>query len=442
MAILPPNEKEKPDKQHPMWEYLNNGYNFSPPQRGEIREGLILKIEPEQVIVDIGAKRDAIVPEKDLERLSEDELEELEPGKRIQTYIMNPMGQEGELVASINLALQQEDWDRAHELLDSDDIVECEVTGYNKGGLLVSFGRLQGFVPASHVAGFYQQSGNRQSRLASYIGEILPLKVIEVDHDQRRLVLSNRKAQKEWEAEQRADLIDELEVGDVRRGTVVGMADFGAFIKINDATGLAHISELSWRQIDHPSEVVAIGDEVEAYVLDLDPERNRISLSLKRLQPNPWENIEERYYIGDSVRGEVVNVVDFGAFVEVEPGVEGLIHASEMGQFDGQPDQVLSAGNRVAARIIHLDPENQRMGLHLLDITEPEAEEQLEGTQERDETEKPAAEQPAVEAEPEEVDEPTSEAEELEATEPPEADVSADTTEEAEAGEPALEPAG
>lgn len=414
LPILSPQEQSTPDKDHPMWEYINDGYNYSEPQRGEIREGLILKIEPERIIVDVGAKRDAVVPEKDLERLSEEELARLEPGMRIQTFIMNPWGQDDELVVSINLALQQEDWNRAAALLDNDEIIECEVTGYNKGGLLVSFGRLQGFVPASHIEGFYQKDGNRQSRLAQYIGEILPLKVIEVDRDRRRLVLSNRKAQKEWEEEQRADLIEELEVGDVRRGTVVGMADFGAFIRIDEATGLAHISELSWRQINHPREVLEVGEEVEAYVLDLDPERNRISLSLKRLQPNPWEGIEERYYIGDSIRGEVVNIVDFGAFVEVEPGVEGLIHISEMGRFEGQLDQVLSVGEKVAARVIHLDPEDQRMGLHLLDVLRPETEETPE------ETEEPEADELAAEAEQvkteesTEIEEVTVEAEELE----------------------------
>lgn len=395
MPILPPEEKQKPNEDHPMWEYINDGYSYSAPQRGEIREGLILKIEPEQITVDIGAKRDAIVPEKDLELLSEDERAKLEPGTRIRTFIMNPMGRDDELVASINLALQQEDWDRAEELLDSGDIIECEVTGYNKGGLLVSFGRLRGFVPASHVEGFYQQRGNRQSRLAEHIGQILPLKVIEVNQNRRRLVLSNHKAQKEWEEEKRADLIEELQVGDTRHGTVVGMADFGAFIKINGATGLAHISELSWEQINHPSEVLEVGDDVDVYVLDLDPERNRISLSVKRLQPNPWEGVEERYYIGDSVQGEVVNVVDFGTFVQVEPGVEGLIHTSEMGKFDGQPDQVLSVGDEIAVRVIHLDPENQRMGLHLLDVIEPETEERAEET----EAEQPEAGEPTPEAE-------------------------------------------
>lgn len=372
MPILSPKEKEIPDKEHPMWEYLQNGYGYSPPRRGQIREGVILAVEPDQIIVDVGAKRDAIVPERDLERLSEAELEGLEPGDQIQTFVMNPMGPNEELLVSINLALQQEDWDRAEALLDSGEIIECEVTGYNRGGLLVSFGRLQGFVPASHVAHFYQRNTSRQSRLATYVEQTLPLKVIEVDRDQRRLVLSNRNAQRAWEEQRRAELIEELKVGDVRQGTVVGLVDFGAFIEVDGASGLAHISELSWHQTQHPREVLELGEDVDVYVMGLDPERNRISLSVKHLQPNPWDNVEERYYIGDSVHGQVVNVVDFGAFVEVEPGVEGLIHASEMGEFDGQPDQVLSAGDDVVARIIHLDPEDQRMGLHLLEVEEPE----------------------------------------------------------------------
>lgn len=355
-----------------MWEYINNGYSYSPPYRGQIREGIILEVEPDQIIVDVGAKRDAVVPEKDLEFLSADERAKLQPGARVRTFVINPMGPDDELVVSINLALQQEDWERARALLESGDIIECKVTGYNRGGLLVSFGRLQGFAPASQVEGSYQHEGGRQSWLAHYVGQTLPLKVIEVDQDRSRLVLSNLEAQKEWEKEKRAALIENLQVGEVRRGIVVGVANFGAFIEINGATGLAHISELSWSQVNHPSEVLEIGQEVDVYILDLDPKHNRIALSLKRLQPNPWEGIEERYYIGDAVQGEVVNVVDFGVFVQVEPGVEGLIHLSEMGEFTGQPDQVLSVGDGVTARVIHLDSDNQRMGLHLLAVKRPE----------------------------------------------------------------------
>ncbi|MBS1253725.1 MAG: 30S ribosomal protein S1 [Anaerolineales bacterium] len=438
MSILPPGVSQEPDNDHPMWEYINNGHNFSAPERGEIREGIILRIESRQIIVDVGAKRDAIVPEKDLERLSEEELTGLEPGQRIQAFIMNPMGHDEELVASINLALQQEDWNRSEVLLDNGDIVECEVSGYNKGGLLVFFGRLQGFVPASHIENFYARGGDRQRRLAEYVEKTLPLKVIEVDQNRRRLVLSNRKAQKEWEEEKRADLIEELESGEVRHGKVVGMADFGAFIKIDGATGLAHISELSWGQVNHPSEVMEVGDEVDAYVLDLDPERNRISLSLKRLQPNPWEGIEQRYFIGDAIQGRVVNVVDFGAFVEVEPGVEGLIHSSEMGTFEGQPDQIVSTEDEVAARVIHLDPDGQRMGLHLLDIVEEEAEEAAESEDSIAELEAESAE---AEAEDLETEAP-AEAEEPEIEDSIEVEETEAEVEMAKTAEPVLEPAG
>jgi predicted RNA-binding protein with RPS1 domain len=230
---------------------------------------------------------------------------------------------------------------------------------------------------------------------------------------------------------------------------VVGLADFGAVIEIDGATGLAHISELSWRQIRHPREVLDMGDEVDVYVLDLDPERNRISLSMKHLQPNPWEGIEERYYIGDSIEGEVVNVVDFGAFVQVEPGVEGLIHTSEMGQYAGDPREVLSIGEKVMARIIHLDPDDHRMGLHLLDIDRPEGEEAAESETEAEPaaaeaeaeasaeqgptaevgadagTEQgPAAEADEVEAEASAEQGPTAEASDMEA----EANVELDTT--------------
>jgi small subunit ribosomal protein S1 len=154
LPIVPPGTQQEPDEDHPMWEYINDGYNFQVPERGEIREGVILSVASDQVIVDVGAKRDAIVPARDLELMSDKDKERLKPGARIQTLILNPMGEDEELVVSINLALQQEDWDEAEELLESGDIVECEVTGYNRGGLLVDFGRIQGFVPASHIVGF------------------------------------------------------------------------------------------------------------------------------------------------------------------------------------------------------------------------------------------------------------------------------------------------
>ena len=349
-----------------MWEYLQNGRNYRPLRRGDIREGLILKIEPHEIIVDIGSKRDAVIPASDLARLSEEELQALKPGDRVPVFVLNPAGRDDEPVVSLNLALEQEDWERAEALLESGEIVEAKVTGYNKGGLIVRFGRLQGFVPASHVAGLDYREATLQKQLAQRVGETLPLKVIEVDRERRRLVFSHREAQAKWQEQRRARLIEELEIGEVRRGVVTGLADFGAFVDIGGAEGLLHVSELAWHEVRHPKDVLEVGQEIDVYILDLDPERNRIALSLKHLQPDPWATVGGRYQVGQVVEGEVVNVVKFGAFIRVEPGIEGLIHASEMGELQAEdPSQVLHPGDIVEAEIIALHPEQRKMGLRL-----------------------------------------------------------------------------
>ena len=375
-------EEQQNKEQHPMWEYLHDGHNYRPLRRGDIREGLIVKVDANEVIVDIGAKRDAVIPASDLARLSEEERKALKPGDRIPVFILNPSGRDEEPVGSLNLALEQQDWERAEELLKTGEIVEAEVIGYNKGGLIVRFGRLRGFVPASHVASRDQREGNRQKQLAQHVGMTLPLKVIEVNRERRRLVFSHREALAEWQEQQRAKLIEELEVGEVRHGVVTGLTDFGAFVDLGGAEGLIHISQLSWHSVQHPSEVLKVGQEVDVYVMDLDPERNRIALSLKLLQPDPWTTAAGRYEVGQVVEGDVVNVVKFGAFVRIEPGIEGLIHISELGALQtDDARQVLHVGDRVRVEIISLQPEEHKMGLRLLEVLHPEEPEAMEAPQ-------------------------------------------------------------
>lgn len=261
------------------------------------------------------------------------------------------------------------DWEEAARLSAEGGIVQGQVIGYNKGGLLVQFNRIRGFVPASQVAQLHGRTAaeERQQALQRMVGQTIPLKVIEVDRDRNRLVLSERSATQEWRKAQKQRLLTELQPGDVLTGRVNQLTNFGAFIDLGGADGLAHISELSWQRVNHPREVLSPGQEVQVMVVEIDAERERIGLSLRRLQPNPWDTIDQRYSLGQLVSGPVTNVAPFGAFLcKFEDAVEGLIHASELdADPQAQPRDLLQPGQIITARIISLDKQRQRMGLSL-----------------------------------------------------------------------------
>jgi small subunit ribosomal protein S1 len=240
------------------------------------------------------------------------------------------------------------------------------VTGYNRGGLLVTWNSLRGFVPASQLVDFPVDVDEltRQKSLAERVGKRLSLRIIELDRTQNRLILSERAAQ--VESGQRADVLDNLHSGQVCEGTVTNLCDFGAFVDLGGIEGLIHISEISWGRIGHPRDVLSGGQGVEVYVISVDKEQGRVALSLKRLQPDPWQAVESRYEIGQWVEGVITNVVDFGAFACVEEGLEGLIHVSELaeGQFL-HPRNVVEEGETVRARILNIDSNARRLGLSL-----------------------------------------------------------------------------
>lgn len=357
-----------------LWEYLEEGeYDYQRPKRGEIRNGVILQKDADQIIVDIGAKREGIVPLADLEKLGPEAVTELEVGDEVSVYVLRPESRDGEVIISINMARQMADWDQAEKLMRDDVILEKKVTGFNKGGILVQVGQIQGFVPRSHIVDLSGRTrpAAPQERLSQMIGRELPLKIIEVNRRQRRLILSERAAWREWRAEQKRRLLADLEVGDVRTGTVTSLADFGAFVDLGGADGLIHLSELSWDRGKKPSDVLGIGDEVEVKIISLDRERKRIGLSVKQLKPNPWETIEERYAIGQYVDVEVTNVAKFGAFARLEEGIEGLIHISELADHNVQhPGEVVASGQVLTVQILGLDPQRKRVGLSLRRVPE------------------------------------------------------------------------
>ncbi|MGW8318314.1 MAG: 30S ribosomal protein S1 [Candidatus Promineifilaceae bacterium] len=351
---------------------LLDEYETLRPKRGQILEGIVLKIEPDAVIVDIGAKRDAIVTHNDLDKLDEALIGELSTGDSVPVYVLRtPVGDE-ELVVSLNRGLEKQDWDRAEELLESGEIVEAEVTGHNKGGLLVDFGRLTGFVPNSHVPQLRSYLGNHHELVkqkGQIIGSKLMLNVIDVNPKRKRLVLSAKEAEKE----RRQKRLSELEEGQVVTGTVSHIVDYGAFVELDGVTGLLHISELDWEHVTHPADVLKVGQELELLVQSVDLENERISLSRKALMPNPYERFAESHHEGQLVEGEVTATVDFGAFVQVADQVEGLVHVSEMDlAYKGAPEDVVQRGERVLTRIISIDAEQERLGLSMRRVSPSE----------------------------------------------------------------------
>lgn len=337
--------------------------NFLPdsPRRGEIRNGVIREIRDREIVVDLNTKQDGIVKSEDLDRLDMAFRKSLKVGDEIPVFIINPRDQDENLVVSINMGLQRYDWELARKLLETEDVTEVHVTGSNRGGLLVRWKRLEGFIPSSHLLSF-NMNADRQLPM-EFMNRELKVKVIEVEQDRRRLIFSEREAQKEWRAQQKARLLSELKEGDMVRGVVTGLRDFGAFVNLGGADGLIHVSELAWHRVDHPRDVLKVGDEIDVYVLTLDRDTNRIALSRKRLLPDPWQDAAERYHEGQLVEGTVTNVVDFGAFVALDNGLEGLLHLSEMG--DGslkEPFSYVKKGDRMQLRISHLEPEKRRVG--------------------------------------------------------------------------------
>jgi len=378
---------ENPEEASESWEDLFeaalDSFDYENPVRGQILEGEIIQIDEDSVLVDIGAKRDAIVPRKDLDRLDDDLRESISQGDQIPVYVMRTAKIGGDLLVSINRGLEQEDWERASKQLDTGEVLRLPIIGQNRGGVVVRFGRLRGFVPNSHIPDLRRNgSGDLlKQQKEEMIGEELVVKVLEVNQKRRRLVLSSRAARRE----RRLLRLKELHVDSTLTGTVVNLVDFGAFVDLGGVDGLVHISELDWSRVDHPSEVLEVGQELEVKVLDVDVDRERISLSRKALLPNPWSSITERYASGDLVEGEITNVRNFGAFMMLPEGVEGLIHVSEIGIIGpGNPEDVVHPGDKVLARILDIESDRERISLSLSRVSKDEQLAWLETRQSED----------------------------------------------------------
>lgn len=359
-------------------EFLEEEYAYRRPQRGDIRQGVILSIGPEEIVVNIGLKREGIVPSSDLEKLGEEAVSELEVGGKVPVFILKPRDQDGNVIVSLHRARLEQDWLDAQELLASGELWEGVASGYNRGGLVVTFGKVRGFVPASQITNFPRRlpPDQRESKLAEMVDRKLHLRVIEVDRRRRRLVFSERAGEREWREQRRERLMQELCEGDIVQGTVSNLCDFGAFVDVGGADGLVHVSELSWQRVRHPREVLQVGEKVDVYVLRLDYEKKQIGLSIKRLQPEPWSLIDDTYDVGQLVEGTVTKVTDFGVFALIKEGVEGLIHVSELAEpAPNHPSAMVKEGERLLLRIVRLDVRRRRLGLSLKRVLQSEWDE-------------------------------------------------------------------
>ncbi len=350
---------------------LLEDYEFNPPKRGQVLEGEVLQISEKEVTVDIGLKRDAAVPLDDFAGLDQDRLSALSAGDQVSVYVTRPYAAGGKLLASIRKGLEMEDWQRAISSQRREEVLDLEVTGSNRGGVKVGFGELEGFVPNSHLPTIrrIQDQDLQESRKRALVGTSVCVKVIEVVPERQRLIMSARAANQA----QRQRLLEELEIGEIVQGHVVSLVSFGAFVDLGGMDGLVHISELSWDRVEHPSEVVELGQELEVSIKDVDREKGRVSLSRKPLLPNPWDVIVEQYQHGDLVMGVISNVRDFGAFVKLEMGIEGLVHVSEIEIAPGSSiEDIVRRGDKVLAKILSIDPFRERLGLSLRRVSEGE----------------------------------------------------------------------
>ena len=421
----------------------NDAFSVELPKSGEIREGTIASISQGQILVSIGAKSEGVIAGRELEVIDNEDREAFEVGQEIPVFVVNPEDSNGNVVLSYKRAQEQMAWVSVESQMEDDDVIDSKIIGYNKGGLIVGVHGLRGFVPASQISVLRRSQAvgdTPEQRWAKMIGEPISVRIIEVDKSRRRLICSERAASSESRQSIKERVIEELEEGHTYTGRVTSLADFGAFVNINGADGLVHLSELSWDRIQHPSEILEIGQEVKVKVINIDRDKRRIGLSLRALSDDPWRSRIENYSVGQLVEGEITRLTKFGAFARLEGDIEGLIHISEISETRIEhPKEVLKEGETVALRIIRIDPEQHRIGLSLrkvdsaafadkdfkllaqeIDLLEEEPVAAVEETEELPVAEEaaaePVAEQPAEEAsaepEGEPSDEPPSEPEE------------------------------
>jgi small subunit ribosomal protein S1 len=351
-------------------------------KHGDVVEGTIVRIDPDEILVDIGAKSEGVVSNRELYGRNAESAPQLAVGDVVLVYVLQPESQEGHVVLSLRRAGLERKWRSMQEQFETGVIIDAPVIDHNKGGLIVDCG-IRGFVPISQIVDFPRRPQNDQPRdaaqeiaekLQPYVGRRLRLKILEVNRKANRLILSEKVALYEERREKRDELFSSLQVGQKVSGTVRSIAPFGVFIDLGGIDGLVHKSELSWNKVNNPEAGYKVGEQVEAEVIDINHERGRISLSIRKLQPDPWHSTVADFKVGDVIDGTVTKLVNFGAFVRVRDGLEGLIHISELShQRVAHPGDVVHEGQTLKLKIISLDSERHRLGLSLKQAEEPPA---------------------------------------------------------------------
>lgn len=350
------------------------GLSLEFPSQGEIRQGFIATIRDNEILVSIGTKSEGVISGRELEQIPTEERAAFHVGMEIPVFVVAPEDANGNVVLSYLRAREEKDWEVVEALLASNETYPSKVIGYNKGGLIVPVGGLRGFVPASQISLIRRSAGNEspEQRWGKMVGESMNVRVIEVDRERRRLILSERMALQETRETLKDRLLDELTEGTVRTGRVTSLADFGAFVNIEGADGLVHLSEISWDRIQHPNEVLKVGQEVKVKVISVDRDRKRIGLSMRQLQEDPWMQKVSFLKEGMLIEGAITHLTKFGAFARLNDDLEGLIHVSELSeQRVTHPKEVLHEGEVVTLRVIKIDPERRRIGLSLRKVTSP-----------------------------------------------------------------------
>jgi small subunit ribosomal protein S1 len=349
-------------------------------KRGDVVEGVIVRIDQDEILVDIGLKSEGVLSTKELPATGYGSFNELHIDDKVLVYVIQPETQDGHALLSLKRANAERQWRIAEEQYKNGELLKARVIDYNKGGLIVDVAGIRGFVPISQILNLKREevaSGGENletaAKLQSMKDKELQLKIIEINRARNRLILSERLAVQEWRQRRREELLDELKPGEVRKGIVSNLANFGAFVDLGGADGLVHISQLAWSRVNHPSEVLHVGQEVEVQVLSVDKEKKKIALSIKRAEVDPWTTVEQRYTPGQVVTGVITKIAPFGAFARIEDGIEGLIHLSELTP-GMDPKQVLHEGVPLQLRILRIDAERRRLGLSLRQADEPDAE--------------------------------------------------------------------
>src|SRR5918998_405705 len=336
---------------------------IKPFDEGDLVSGTVVKIDRDEVLLDIGYKTEGVIPSRELSiRNDVDPSQVVDIGEQVEALVLQKEDADGRLILSKKRAQYERAWGKIEEIKNRDGTVTGPVIEVVKGGLIVDIG-LRGFLPASLV------EMRRVRDLQPYVGQELECRIIELDKNRNNVVLSRRKFLEESQAEQRQDFLTSLEKGERRTGVVSSIVNFGAFVDLGGVDGLVHVSELSWKHVDHPSEVVSVGQEVEVEVLDVELERERVSLSLKATQEDPWKEFERTSTAGSVITGQVTKLVPFGAFVRVAQGIEGLVHISELSdQHVESPEAVLSVGDEVRVKVIDVDVSRRRISLSMRQV--------------------------------------------------------------------------